>query len=186
VRLVLATEAFKLHHVSYPGFPIILDDEMRIIDEAHAFLVQVCIRAGSARSKRSWERYGRDLYDFFGYVLTNGLDWKAPQVPGYTHPAEAYRDWALVECELKRPTINGRLRTIRRFYEWAVRTGILESLPFEAMEVRVNGEANFLEHTSSTVSLKNMALYVLLHALKEVLWTGKRNLRSTWACSQRV
>ena len=84
MRLVLATDAFTLNGIRYSGFPLILDDRMRLIEEVHAFLIHTCLRAGRVRSKASWKRYGRDLYDFFGYVIANGFSWKEDDGGGLT------------------------------------------------------------------------------------------------------
>jgi len=93
---------------------------MRLVEEAHAFLIHSCLRSGRVRSKATWKRYGRDLYDFFGFIITNDFDWKQDQVRGSLHPAESYRDWALSQCGLSRRNVNARLRTVLRFYKWAV------------------------------------------------------------------
>jgi len=39
MRLVLATDAFALNDIRYSGFPLILDDRMRLIEEVHAFML---------------------------------------------------------------------------------------------------------------------------------------------------
>lgn len=51
MRLVRATADFSLNGIPYAGFPLVLDDEMRLIEELHWFLVDTCLRAGTARSK---------------------------------------------------------------------------------------------------------------------------------------
>ena len=100
MRLVFATEAFVLNGIRYSGSPLNLDDRMCMVEEAHAFLIHVCLRSGSVRSKATWKRYGRDLYDFFGFIITNGFDWKQDRLRGSLHLAESYRGWALGECAL--------------------------------------------------------------------------------------
>ena len=100
MRLVFATEAFVLNGIRYSGSPLNLDDRMCMVEEAHAFLIHVCLRSGSVRSKATWKRYGRDLYDFFGFIITNGFDWKQDRLRGSLHPAESYRGWAFGECAL--------------------------------------------------------------------------------------
>ena len=154
MRLVLASDAFTLNGVAYKGFPLILDDRMRLIEVAHDFLVHVCLRSGRVRSKKTWKRYGRDLYDFFGFVTANGLDWKQGEISGSLHPAEVYRDWALKECGLSRRTVNARLRTVLRLYRWSVSRGILDRFPFEEVLVRVPHLMGMLAHTDGSGGMR--------------------------------
>ncbi len=146
MRFVLSSETFQLNGLAYPGFPILFDDDMRIVEPAHLFLVDTCIRSGRVNSRHSWERYGRDLYDFFGYVFASGLNWRSKPVIGYPHVTESYRDWALNVCKLEPSTINGRLRTIRKFYTWAHRYGLVECIPFDVIEVQATGTSGFFAH----------------------------------------
>lgn len=150
MRLVLASDAFALNGASYGGFPLILDDRMRLLEVVHDFLIHVCLRSGRVRSKKTWKRYGRDLYDFFGFVIANDLDWKQGEVIGTLHPAESYRDWALKECGLSRRTVNARLRTVLRLYRWAFSRGIVDRFPFDEVLVRVPYLGGMLAHTSGS------------------------------------
>lgn len=150
MRLVLSSDAFSLNGASYSGFPLILDDQMRLVEVAHDFLVHVCLRSGRVRSKKTWKRYGRDLYDFFGFVTANGFDWKQGDIRGALHPAESYRDWALKECGLSRRTVNARLRTVLRLYRWAVSRGIVDQFPFDEVLVRVPYLGGLLAHTGGS------------------------------------
>jgi integrase/recombinase XerD len=154
VRLLLATDAFALNGIPYSGFPLILDDRMRLIEEPHAFLIHTCLRSGRVRSKATWKRYGRDLYDFFGFVIANGLIWKQYEVAGSLHPVESYRDWALAECGLTRRTVNARLRTILRFYKWAASERLIDRFPFDEVIVPVRYSSGMLAHTDGSGGLR--------------------------------
>jgi len=127
---------------------------MRLVEEAHAFLIHVCLRSGRVRSKATWKRYGRDLYDFFGFIITNGFDWKQGRVRGSLHPAESYRDWALGECGLSRRTVNARLRTVLRFYKWAVSERLVPRFPFEEISVPLRYLAGLLAHTDGSAGMR--------------------------------
>ena len=130
MRLVLATSEFCIHGQSYAGFPLLLDDDMRSTEPVSSFLLDICLRSGRVASRASWKKYGRDLYDFFSFLETNDLDWEPSFGIGYLGPVELYRDWSLTECGLARSTVNHRLRTIRRFYEWCLDNGVLQAPPF--------------------------------------------------------
>jgi integrase/recombinase XerD len=161
MRLLLATDAFALNGISYRGFPLILDDHMRLLEDVHAFLIHVCLRSGRVRSKASWKRYGRDLYDFFGFVSANGFDWKQDTVLGSLHPAESYRDWALGECALSRRTVNARLRTILRFYKWAVSERLVARFPFDDLSVPVQHLGGMLAHTDGSAGMRVSSALVM-------------------------
>ncbi len=77
VRLIKATEDFTLHNHSYPDFPLIVNSEMELVREVHQFLIYYCITRGRVQSKNTWWRYGQDLYDYFGYLEGNGLNWRS-------------------------------------------------------------------------------------------------------------
>lgn len=147
LRLVFSTDDLRIHGVRYAGFPLILDEEMRPIEPATSFLLKTCIKNGKARSPNTWARYGQDLYDFFGFLnASTSLDWKRPPAVAEIGPIEAYRDWAVSECGCAVSTVNHRLRTIRRFYEWCVDEKILPAVPFDYTTAHVPRGPKFLEH----------------------------------------
>lgn len=143
MRLVKATEDFKLHGHSYEDFPLIVNAEMGLVKEVHQFLVYFCITRGRVESKHTWWRYGQDMYDYFGYLEGNGLDWRL-SLADTQHPVIAtYRDWS-VNLGLSSKTINGRLRTIIQFYEFAFRKHWIESVPYDIETVIINKGKGFL------------------------------------------
>ncbi len=151
LRLVFSTEELRVHGVRYEGFPIILDEEMEPIEPATSFLLDTCIKNGRARSPNTWARYGQDLYDFFGFVrASTSLDWKRPPNIGEIGPIEAYRDWSASECGSAASTVNHRLRTIRRFYEWCVSKEILPATPFDYTTAHVLRGPKFLDHVDGS------------------------------------
>jgi integrase/recombinase XerD len=83
VRFLLASDDFTIRGHSYPGFLLLLDDTMNDLQPASSFLLDVCLRGGRAASPASWKKYGRDIYDFVGFVLANELDWKQVPNAGY-------------------------------------------------------------------------------------------------------
>ena len=165
MRLVLSDNSFRINGIPYEGFPIILDDDQKIVEDAHWFLIDHCIKRGRVNSKGSWHRYGKDLYDFFGFVITNKFNWKAERRVGVPSVIESYRDWSLNECGLKSSTINQRLRTIILFYRWALKIGIIQSVPFESETVFVRKQNHFFQHIGSSKNRSESA---------DILLTEKR------------
>lgn len=132
---------------------------MTLLTPVFDHLVEICIRNGRVQSPRSWERYGRDLYDFFSYVTANNYDWRANSRTGMPNLLEIYRDWSISECGLKRVTVNQRLRTIQRFYLWARRHDLIKELPWTNQDVRFLRTPSFLAHSASQQgSIKSTSL----------------------------
>jgi len=157
MRLVLSDNSFRINGIPYDGFPIILDDDLKIVEDTHWFLIDHCIKRGRVNSKGSWHRYGKDLYDFFGFVITNDFNWKAERRVGVPSVVESYRDWSLNECGLKSSTINQRLRTIVLFYRWALKNRIIRSVPFESEAVFVRKHNHFFQHIDSNANRSESA-----------------------------
>lgn len=148
--LVFATEEFVLNRVSYPGFPILLNAQMEVVEEAHLFLVHECLKRGRVRSPRSWAAYGQAMYDYFGFLEANGLAWRSYSDNRNHTPLAAYRDWSLGELGLAASTVNARLRVITRFYRYAASMGWITSVPYDIESVQVRQAKGFLAHTDPT------------------------------------
>lgn len=161
MRLLLTTDDFQIHGISYAGFPLLLDDRMNNVEPASSFLLDICLRSGRVASPASWKKYGRDLYDFFSFVSSNGLDWKLPPAAGHLGAVELYRDWSLNECGLNRSTINHRLRTVRRFYDWCRGQGLIDRLPYHTVSIAGVRPPAFLAHTNAAGGTVESAHFML-------------------------
>jgi len=153
MRLIKATSDFKLQGKSYEDFPIIINSEMESITEVQQFLINHCITRGRVESKNTWWRYGQDMYDYFGYLEGRSLDWRSSMANTQHSIIAAYRDWS-VGLGLSNSTINGRLRTIIQFYEFALRKHWIESVPFDIETVVINKSHGFLAHTNRSGNRK--------------------------------
>jgi site-specific recombinase XerD len=150
VRFVLADNNLVVQGRTFEGFPLLINDSGDAIQPAQNWLWDVLVKSGRTSSKNTWENYGRAVYDFFGFALTNGYDWKAPAVEGVLGAIEAWRDWSKGTLELQASTINQRLRIVIRFYEWAVKKGHIESLPFDHVTVQTSRQPGFLAHVDTS------------------------------------
>jgi hypothetical protein len=168
LRLVLATEEFRINGQSYPGLPLLLDREMRSVEPARDFLIHQCLHRGRVRSRGSWAAYGQVLYDYFGFLEARGLDWRAGQFDENHSIVAAYRDWSLDMVGLKSSTINYRLQFIIRFYRYAVDKEWIEQLPFDVDAVVVRQPRGFLAHTDRSGGVRSSP-DVLLAEKKQVL-----------------
>ncbi len=136
------------------NFPILLTDEMRIVEPAFAYLLdQAELHAHSAETVRT---YGEHLYDWFDSLEQSGLDWCG--VDEATIAAYRNRMLEAPSPHTGRPyarsTINDRVRSVCRFYAWAHRRRMIDELPFsfrDAPPVRPKA-MGFLAHAAGKLS----------------------------------
>jgi len=180
MRLIKATEDFKLHGQSYKDFPLIVNSEMELEREVHQFLIYFCITRGRVESKNTWWRYCQDMYDYFGYLEGNGLDWRTGLATTQHSVIAAYRDWS-VSLGLSSKTINGRLRTIIQFYEFALRKHWIESVPYDIETVIINKGKGFLAHTDRSGNQKNTANVMLKEKVAALQILTKQEVKTLMA-----
>jgi integrase/recombinase XerD len=134
VELLFSTDDFQLKGQPYPGFPLVYDKSLCLVKPVFYFLIYHCITRGRVQSKRSWTRYGQDMYDYFGWLEGNGLNWKDNSEYSGQSIVALYRDWSSKHCNLSESTINQRLRTIVQFYRYAYRRSWVDAVPFNMGE----------------------------------------------------
>ncbi|WP_051381568.1 tyrosine-type recombinase/integrase [Paraburkholderia mimosarum] len=120
------------------------------MEPAQSFLWDLITSNGRVSSPKSWDSYGRALYDFFAFVFANGLDWHQPGSAGIPSALEAYRDWSKGTVGLANTTINNRLRVVVRFYQWAEKKRHIDHLPFELVSIQTSRQPGFLAHVDTT------------------------------------
>lgn len=150
-------------HAGIPaGFPILLTDRMEIIEPAIAFLLELATVPGRSHSPETLRTYAEHLHDWFDSLEQSDLDWR---VAGEETIA-AYRNRMLEQPSAHtgrpyaRSTINDRVRSVCRFYDWAYRRGWIAELPFHAIDVRIASgrKQSFLGHADPrpTVTTANV------------------------------
>ena len=149
MRFVLATEELTLNGQSFAGFPLLLKSDCCPMEPALSYLWSLLGRAGRIGSKRTWEKYGQDLYDYFAFVYANKVDWKLRPKYGLPGPLERYVEWSKGTLGLGNNTINGRVRLVIRFYKWALKSKLITSLPFDEISVPLPGMNSFLSHVEA-------------------------------------
>lgn len=150
MRLVLADKNLKIQGRSFEGFPLLINDDGEAIQPAQNWLWDALGKSGRISSPKTWESYGRAIYDFFCFVLANNYDWRQPQLSGMPSPIEAWRDWSRGTLGLQTSTINQRLRIVVRFYGWAVKKGFIEQVPFDYVEIQTSRHPGFLAHVDAS------------------------------------
>lgn len=119
-----------------PGFPILFDAEMAIIEPAFAWLLEHASNRGRRCAPDTVRTYAEHIYDWFDTLEQSELDWRSVDegVIG------AYRDRMIespsphTDRAYERTTINARLMSVCRFYEWALEEGLVAELPFRRRE----------------------------------------------------
>lgn len=151
--LIFSSPEFKIRGFSYTGFPILLTENNKVFTEGLNFLIYHCFKRGRVQSRRSWDTFGRDLYDFFAFLECHKLDWR--QVESRTNETllAVYRDWSFVHCNLSASTVNRRLRLAIKFYQYALEHEWIGTLPYEMEAVLVRRPKGFLAHTDCSGGL---------------------------------
>ena len=133
------------------SFPILFDDDMAIIEAAFAYLIEHATVLGRSHAAETVRTYAEHLHDWIDSLEQSGIDWRTAD----EMTVAAYRNRMLEapSSHTRRPyarsTINDRVRTVCRFYEWAHRRGLVEELPFRFVDVRSTGnrrERGMLAH----------------------------------------
>jgi len=150
------------------GFPILLNDGMAIIEPAFAFLLEIATVPGRSHSRDTLRTYAEHLHDWFDSLEQSGLDWR--EVSEET--IAAYRNRMLEQPSphtgrpYARTTINDRVRSVCRFYDWSHRRGWVAELPFHAADIRISPgrRQSFLAHvdqhgTTTSANVLTVAEY---------------------------
>jgi site-specific recombinase XerD len=146
MRFLLTSPEFVYGMHPRPGFPLILNDGMEPAEPFHSYLMWRLLGKGAALDQKTWEAYGRAIWDFARFLQANNLTWNQP----FSAPGEGvvavYRDWQVTDLKLDAGTINQRLRQVVELYEWARGKGLISELPFLYKEVTRRGIEHDLAH----------------------------------------
>lgn len=148
MELIWASKDFCIGSRSYPGFPLLLTDDMVGFTPANLFLRHFLLR-GDIGSEGSWAIIGRALYDFFSFLQANDFDWRDVDRGDDKTIIAVYRDYSIVECGLAINTVRQRLYYLCIFYEFALKRGWIPRLPFNHETRRTIKKRGFLVHISS-------------------------------------
>lgn len=139
------------------GFPILMSGRMEIIEAAFAHLLELATVPGRSHSADTVRTYAEHLYDWFDSLEQSGLDWRLAD----EEMIAAYRNRMLEQPSphtgrpYARSTINDRIRSICRFYNWAHPRGWVMHLPFRMIDVRITSgrKQSLLAHTNARSSV---------------------------------
>lgn len=152
MRLIPATAALMVEGRSFEGFPLLVH-QGQPVEPAQTFLWEHLTRSGRRGDRKTWEKYGRALYDFMAFCDANDADWRASAPPGMPSAVHWYRDWSRGTVGNAANTVNARLRLVCTFYEWCVLHHHVERLPFDYEEIRSGRPAGMLAHLNAGTDL---------------------------------
>ncbi|MCC6789923.1 MAG: tyrosine-type recombinase/integrase [Hyphomonadaceae bacterium] len=165
-QLLFTTAAVRPHGAALPGVPMLIGDDMALIEPACAWLMHVALVRGRTRSAATWRTYGEALYDWWQTLTANGWAWDDVSA----RELAAYRDSMLngtrsaPHRRYARATINQRLRVVAMFYAWAHGSNLVDRSPAEAVDaVRVRARPSMLAHVDASGG-KRQALELTLRA----------------------
>lgn len=144
MNIFFTTRDFRVDGIPYSGFPVLVDKFGNIVEVVLLFFIDILLANAGASDLKTWDAYGRHMYDYFGFLEARNLDWKfipqAQQV-GTLAPISHYSNWCSDPVGNQAGYINDKLRTVKRFYKWAVENHYMERLPF-----RFNPSAGGQQH----------------------------------------
>ncbi len=175
MRLIFTTPEYIYARRPRPGFPVILGDDMAPAQPFQDYLHHHLMDRGKALDVKTWEAYGRRLWDFVRYLHANDLRWNQPFRSHGQSVVRTYRDWQAHDLKLEPSTINDRLMTITHFYSWALDQGLISRLPFGYADAHVSGIENDLKHVTGGGQVFRRPLVLLDEWEKEPLFlTGQQ------------
>ena len=151
MNLYFSDSSFQIGGQSHPGCPLLVDKTGTVIEVALLFFKYELLGKVGARDIKTWEAYGRHLYDYFGYMEAKHLCWNyiPGEMSGDISPLAHYVRWCDSTVGNKSGYINDKVGTVQRFYRWAQRAGLIDSIPFTHIETVSQHAGGMLAYTSS-------------------------------------
>jgi site-specific recombinase XerD len=164
MKLLSTSEAFTHHGVRMPGVPVLIDDEMHIAEGPQRWLFYIALDRGRTRSPATWRSYAEALYDWLQTCQANGWQWdniEEGHLRAYRNQM-LYHPSSVTGRAYSTRTVNGRLRRLAMFYNWAFHRGLVGRVPFEydTVRARVSADAQLLAHLRTGDTLPALDLTV--------------------------
>lgn len=164
MQLTYTTEAFTQHSVPMPGVPVILNDDLMMAEGPQRWLFYIALERGRTRSPATWRSYAEALFDWLQTCQANGWEWNETE-EGHLR---AYRNQMLYHPSTvtgraySTRTVNGRLRRLAMFYQWAFRQGLVARVPFDYDTVRapMSADGHVLAHVGTRDTVPALDLTV--------------------------
>lgn len=171
MNLYPSNSRFEVGGQSYEGFPILIDATGAVVEVALLFFVDELLGRTGARDPKTWEAYGRHLYDYFGYLEAKKLRWDhiPGEMSGDVAPLAHYVRWCDSAVGNEPGYINDKVGTVKRFYIWAQKVGLVDVLPFRNIEVVSSHAGGMLSHTSGSTGKRKTTDLHMREAEKPIM-----------------
>jgi site-specific recombinase XerD len=138
--VALSTAEFRPFGQSVPGVPLFYNDRtMELLELPTRWMFYLALERGRTQSPKSWRAYAEQLLDWLRHCDANGWDLIGVKDG---HLGAFRRHMLTSRSVFGQPyaptTINARLNTVARFYEWLHRSRIINEFPFALEEARVS------------------------------------------------
>ncbi len=114
----------------------------------HNYLTFRLLETGKALKPRTWEAYGRRLWNYASFLEANDWSWNQPYAAVGQSVVTVYRDWQARDLKLAAGTVNDRLQIVASMYRWAHRHGMIDRLPFTSTAIAVRNIEHDLAHVT--------------------------------------
>jgi hypothetical protein len=75
MKLVYTNATFTHHGVAMPNVPVLLNDDLSIVEGPQRWLFYIALDRGRTRSFATWRSYAEALYDWLQTCQVNGWAW---------------------------------------------------------------------------------------------------------------
>ena len=132
------------------GFPVLIDEEMRIVEPAFEYLLEIAVLRGRTASPLTVQAYAEQLLDWLDSLEQNGIHWSHATKETLARYRRRHQEAPspITGRKYAASTINARVLSVCRFYKWAAQTGWIETTPFPTEAYQDSHAGNgFLAHT---------------------------------------
>ena len=129
---------------------MLVDEELRIIEPAFDYLLEIATLRGRTASRLTVQAYAEQLLDWFDSLEQNKIDWKhvTKETLGSYRRRHQTAPSPVTGRKYAPATVNARVRSVCRFYAWAAAAARIDTTPFPT-ETYSNAHAGtgFFAHT---------------------------------------
>jgi site-specific recombinase XerD len=140
IFFALSTRDFTPHGTALPGIPIFYTlPNMEILELPTRWMIDLGLGGYRAKSLNTFETYAKELLDWLRTCEANKWPMlEAMQDHIALYRASMLRTKTIFDAPYSAETINGRLNTVARYYEWLTEKRILPAYPFRTQRANVS------------------------------------------------
>ena len=171
MKLIYSTKDLNVDGFEYPNTPILVSNELEIVQPFLYFILYISIQYGRILSKNTIKNYSLVLYDYFSFLEANSIKWDAPYSKGKNDFSISiiaiYRNWSRNITDINGSrlvsdtTINMRLSIIKKFYEYCYKEKLINFKPWEIIiKFQPEEGISFLRHVRGKKQIESNDLTI--------------------------